>query len=141
MTDELLPRPLPELSEMNGYFWRSGSSGRLQIRRCGDCGTYHHPYQGACHVCGSRNVKPEEVSGRGTVIAVTINYQPWFPKVPVPYVLALVELEEQADIRLMTNLVGVAVEDAKAGMSVEVCFEQYGEIFVPQFRRCEGDPE
>ncbi|AUW60035.1 DNA-binding protein [Sphingobium sp. SCG-1] len=123
---------------MNNYFWTSGRVGKLQIRRCGECGTYHHPYQGACHICGSRNVGPREVSGRGTVVAVTINHQPWFPGVPVPYVLALVELEEQASIRLMTNLPGVSVEEAKPGMQVEVCFEQHGEIYVPQFRKAGG---
>lgn len=138
MTTEQLGRPLPELSEMNSYFWTGGRNGSLQIRRCGDCGTWHHPYQGACHVCGSRNVGPQAVSGRGTVVAVTINHQPWFPHVPVPYVIALVELEEQLDIRLMTNLVDVPVTDAGAGIAVEVCFEQYGEIFVPQFRRVGG---
>ncbi len=129
-----IARPLPVLSEMNSYFWTSGKDGKLRIRRCGDCGTFHHPYQGACHACRSRNVAPAEVSGRGTVVATTLNYQPWFPAVEVPYVIALVELEEQSNIRLMTNLPGVPIEEAGAGMKVEVCFEQHGDIFVPQFR-------
>lgn len=135
MTDGIpIPRPMPELCEMNSYFWTGGKDGKLYIRRCGDCGTWHHPYQGACHICGSRNVAPEPVSGKATVVAVTINHQVWFPQVPAPYIIALVELAEQSNIRLMTNLPGVVIEDAVPGMEVEVCFEQYGEIYVPQFR-------
>lgn len=141
MSDEKekrIPRPLPVLSEMNSHFWTGGRDGKLMIRRCGDCGTYHHPYQGACHACGSRNVGPQPVSGRGTVVAVTINHQPWFPQVPVPYVIALVELEEQSDIRLMTNLVDVPVDEAAPGMKVAACFEQYGDVHIPQFRAIRG---
>jgi uncharacterized OB-fold protein len=126
------PRPLPVVTEMTGYFWTGGSDGRLKILRCGGCGVYIHPYQGACDKCGSPDVKPVAVSGRGTVLSVTVNHQPWFPAVPVPYVIAVVELEEQANIRLMTNL-EVPPEEARPGMPVKVYFEQHGEIFVPQF--------
>lgn len=133
MTPPPLPRPLPQINEMNQYFWHGGASGRLHILRCGGCGRYHHPYVAACSHCLSRDVKPTAVSGRGTVLAVTINHQPWFPHVPVPYALALVELEEQADIRLVTNLTNLPLEAAEPGLKVKVWFEQHGEIFVPLF--------
>jgi uncharacterized OB-fold protein len=126
------PRPLPVVNEMTAYFWKGGADGRLKILRCGDCGVYIHPYQGACDKCGSSGVEPVAVSGRGTVLAVTINHQPWFPAVPVPYVIAVVELEEQANIRLMTNL-DVPVGAARSGIPVKVYFEQHGEMFVPLF--------
>jgi uncharacterized OB-fold protein len=128
-----LARPLPEINEMNQHFWCGGADGHLHIMRCGNCGRYHHPYVAACSECLSRDVKPAAVSGRGTVLSVTINHQPWFPNVPVPYALALVELEEQADIRLLSNILNASWEDVKPGMTVKVCFEQHGEIFVPLF--------
>jgi uncharacterized protein len=129
-----LARPLPALNEMNGYFWTSGRDGRLRILRCQACGHYIHPYAAACPTCRSDDLEPEPVSGRGVVTSVTINHQPWFPHVPTPYVVALVELEEQHDIRLVTNLLTCPVEDVRAGMAVEVYFEPHGEIFVPLFR-------
>jgi uncharacterized OB-fold protein len=128
-----LGRPMPVISHMNHYFWCGGADGRLHIMRCGDCERWFHPYQAACAECGSRNVRPEAASGRGTVIATTINHQPWFPHVPVPYVFALVELEEKGPVRLATNLMTVAVEDARAGMAVQVYFEQHGDVFIPLF--------
>lgn len=126
------PRPLPQLNEMNAYFWRGGADGQLRIIKCEACALYIHPYQATCHKCGSSEVGPVAVSGRGTVLAVTVNHQPWFPAVPVPYVIAVVELEEQADIRLVTNL-DIPPEDAKPGLAVKVYFERHGDIFVPLF--------
>lgn len=131
--EAVLGRPLPVINEMNDYFWRGGSDGRLRIMRCGACGIWFHPYQAACRECGSRDVGPQPASGRGTVIAVTVNHQPWFPHVPVPYVVALVELEERGPVRLVTNMIGVPVDRVRPGMAVQVRFEQHGDLFIPLF--------
>ena len=40
------------------------------------------------------------MSGRGTVFTYTVNHQPFNPAVPVPYVIAIVQLDEQADLRI-----------------------------------------
>ena len=128
-----LARPLPKINEMNRHFWCGGADGRLHIQRCQSCGRYHHPYVSVCPGCRSRDVKPEAVSGLGTVLSVTINHQPWFPHVPAPYALILVELDEQSDIRLMSNLANAPLEAAKPGLRVKVGFQQYDEIFVPVF--------
>jgi len=52
----------------------------------------------------------------------------------VPFVFAAVELIEQAELYVFTNIVGCSVEDVRIGMAVEVIFEQHGDIFVPLFR-------
>ena len=123
---------------MNEHFWRGGKDGRLRILRCGDCGWYIHPFAARCTRCSSANVSPEPVSGKGTVIGFTINHQPWVPNVEVPYVVALVELAEQANVRLMTNLPECEPDEVAVGMAVEVYFEQQDEIFVPLFRPAGG---
>jgi uncharacterized protein len=74
------------------------------------------------------------VSGRGTVFTFTINRHPFNPAVPVPYVIAIVELAEQAKLRFTTNLIECDIEDVHIGMAVEVAFEQAGEAWVPLFR-------
>ena len=128
-----LTRPLPAITEMNDYFWRGGADGALHILRCQDCGTYAHPYVGRCRHCGGKAMAPEGVSGRATVVGFTINHQQWFPHVPTPYIVAIVTIDEQADIYLVTNIVNSPVEAMKIGMPVRVLFEQYGDIFVPIF--------
>jgi uncharacterized protein len=126
-------RPLPLPTEMNAYFWQGGADGRLHILRCQACGTWIHPYAARCPNCRSADVAPEPVSGRGAVIGFTVNHQPWIPDVPVPYVVALVELEEQANLRLMTNLPLIPIEAVRVGLAVKVYFEPHGDIYVPLF--------
>jgi uncharacterized OB-fold protein len=59
------------------------------------------------------------------------------PAVPVPYVIALVELEEQADLRIATNIVGCEPDSVHIGLPVDVRFERQevdGEgVFFPLF--------
>jgi uncharacterized OB-fold protein len=119
---------------MNSYFWRSGESGGLQILRCSDCGTWIHPFAGLCPKCRSAGLAPQPVSGRGKVAGYTVNHQPWYPDVPTPYVIALVELEEQANIRLVTNMPTCPIEAVRIGLPVEVYFEQHEDVYVPLFR-------
>ena len=53
----------------------------------------------------------------------TINHQPWYPGLDPPYVVAIVEIDEQPDVRLMTNIVNCGVEKVYVGMPVRVLFE------------------
>lgn len=129
-----LDRPLPIINEMNEYFWKGGADGRLHILRCSSCGLYFHPYQAICNVCGSKKVRPEPVSGRGTVLSKTVNYQPWFRHVPTPYAVALIELEERGPVRLVSNIFDCHVDDVIPGMAVEVCFEKHEDLYIPFFR-------
>jgi len=53
----------------------------------------------------------------------------------VPYAVVLVELDEQADLRLPSNLVDCPIENIRPGMTVEVAFEDVtAEISLPKFR-------
>ena len=125
-------RMMPQVTDLNRAFWEGGRQGELLIQRCASCRRWANPPVPACESCGGELVA-EPVSGRGSVFSFTINHQPYNPAVPTPYVVALVELEEQADLRVFTNLVGVAPEEVTIGMPVEVRFEDHGEIFVPVF--------
>lgn len=126
-------RPLPQISEMNQHFWCGGADGRLHILQCGDCRHWIHPYAARCPKCHSAKIAPQPVSGRGTVAGFTVNHQPWIPGVSVPYVVAIVELEEQADVRLMTNMPRTPIDAVRVGLPVKVYFEQDGDIYVPLF--------
>ena len=74
-------------------------------------------------------------SGRATVYSFTVTHQNQAPgfREELPYVLALVELEEGP--RLMTNVVDCAPAEVRIGMPVEVVFEDCTpEITLPKFR-------
>lgn len=126
-------RFLPKINEMNRHFWCGGEDGRLHILRCTPCGTWIHPYAARCPACGAADVAPQAVSGRGRVLSFTINHQQWMPDTPTPYIVAVIELEEQSDLRLMTNLPRTPIEAVRHDMPVRVYFEQHDDIFLPLF--------
>lgn len=127
-------RQLPRLDQENRFFWTAGAEGRLLICRCGDCGVYLHPPRPRCSGCASANVAPAPVSGRGRVAAYTVNEQSWIPGLAVPFVFAAVELEEQAELYVFTNIVNCPVEAVGAAMAVEVIFEHLDDVFLPLFQ-------
>ena len=126
------PRMLPELDDRNRAFWTGGRDGRLLILRDRETGRWVHPPERVAPEQLAR-LRAEPVSGKGTVFTFTVNHHAYHPEVPVPYVIALVELNEQEGLRLPANVVNCAVEDVRIGMRVRVAFEDFGEIFVPVF--------
>lgn len=126
--------PAPLLNDDNRAFWTGGRDGELRIVRCNDCGYYIHPPSPRCPRCLGDDVGPAAVSGRGVVYTFTVNRREWSPGLEVPYVVAIVQLDEQSDLRLMTNIVGCSPEAVAIGMPVQVEFREQGEAYVPVFR-------
>jgi uncharacterized OB-fold protein len=126
-------RVLPRVTDLNRHFWTGGAEGQLRFLRCRPCGTWVHPPAPVCPVCLARDVAPSAVSGRASVVTVTLNHQPWVPAPDHPYVIAIVEMEEQPGLRLMTNVVNCPPETVRIGMPVRVVFEAHGDVYVPLF--------
>lgn len=130
-------RILPKLSDWNRDFWTGGARGELRFWRCQDCRTYIHPPQPICPACYSKNVKTESVSGDATLATFSVNHQPWMPGPELPYIVAIVEIVEQPSVRLTTNLVNCAPDDAHIDMAVRVTFEHHpdadGDVYIPLF--------
>jgi uncharacterized OB-fold protein len=128
MADDAPPvipaRMLPKLDEHNRAFWTGGADGQLTIARCVSCSLWVNPPAADCPDCGAL-LAPHAVSGHGTVFTYTINYQQFNPAVPVPYVIAIVELDEQADLRIATNIVDCQPDSVYIGLPVEVRFERH----------------
>jgi len=125
------PRPAPESLP----YWQAAKEHRLALPKCEDCSQFWFPPSRTCPHCLSTNVSFQNVSGRGKVFSfVTFHrvYRPAFAE-DVPYVVALVELEEGP--RVLTNILGVTHEDVRCEMPVEVVFDDYDEeVSIPKFR-------
>ena len=126
--------PVPRIDDENEASWTGGIDGYLEITRCADCGYYVHPPAPRCGRCYSHRVAPARVSGRGRVYTFTVNEHAWMPELEVPYVIAVVELEEQAGLRVLSNIVGCPPDDVSIDMPVHVEFVERGAAFVPVFR-------
>ena len=86
-----------------------------------------------------RDLEVRSVSGRASLLSWTVNHQPWIPGFDPPYVIALVAIEEQPTLRLMTNIVDCKIENLVDGLQLEVVFENAGEgVFLPLFKPVDG---
>jgi len=130
-------RVLPKLTDQNRHFWQGGQQGELRFLRCRPCRTWIHPPSPVCPDCLGKDLGVEAASGRATVLTFTLNHQPWVPSPDHPYAIAIVELEEQVGLRLMTNVVHCPAEDVRIGMSVRVVFEEHEDVWFPLFEPAE----
>src|SRR5579862_7497244 len=125
-------RMLPRLTEHNRAFWTGGREGELRIQYCAACARWVHPPTGRCPGCGGELVA-RAVSGRGTVFTYTVNMHQFHPDVSPPNMIAIVELVEQDDLRIPTNVVNAEEAELYCGLPVRVLFERHGEIYYPVF--------
>jgi len=130
-------RKLPVIDTESGFFWTLGKTGVLHIQRCGDCGHWQHPPLPCCSCCHKENVAPQPVSGHGRVATFTINHEPWHAGMEVPFCFAAIELDEQDELYVFSNVMG-PVNCVHIGLRVNVCFEQHDDIFLPLFQPLEN---
>jgi len=131
VSDRPLPLPDPETA----FFWEATARRKLEILRCQSCKTWVHYPKPSCWNCSSGDLKPEEVSGRGTVYSYTVTHQD-VPGYTAPFAVVIVELEEQAGLRMVSNVVDVPPDDVRIGMPVEVTFQPVAEdVWLPLFKK------
>ncbi|HEY2331187.1 MAG TPA: OB-fold domain-containing protein [Acidimicrobiales bacterium] len=118
--------PLPSPDPLTQFFWDGVEQHKLMILRCDNCGTYIHLPRVICRVCLSRSLTPAEVSGRATLATWTSPAQPFDPyyRMHLPYVLAVVELVEQKNLKMVSNIVDANEEDLRIDMPLEVVFRE-----------------
>jgi len=130
-----IEKPLPVIDHDSAPYWEAAHEGRLDIPLCGDCGKHHFYPRAICPYCHSDNLKFDTVSGRGEVHTFTIARRPAGPAFgdDVPYVVALIELEEGP--RMMSRIQTDDPEKVRIGAKVEVTFvKATDEITFPYFQ-------
>jgi len=109
---------LPMIEEESRPHWDGLGEGRLVIKRCDACGTFHHYPRPFCPTCWSGEVRWVDASGDATLYTwsmVHVNDLPPFGR-QVPYVAAVVELAEGP--RMMTRIVGCDEAVLAIGMAL-----------------------
>ena len=128
-------KPLPQVTPEMKPFWDAARRHELVVQRCTGCGTHRFPARDICSRCLSRDAAWTPVSGRGSVFSWAIMHQVYHPgfAAEVPYAVVVIELDEGA--RLVSNLVDCAPADIRAGMPVEVVFDDVAsDVSLPKFR-------
>jgi uncharacterized protein len=127
---------LPPADGAGAFFWEGARAGRLLILRCQQCGTYIHLPRPVCRSCGSFDLAPEQVSGRGTLYSYTTTMKAFHPFYVdrLPYVLVTVELAEQPGLMLLSNIAAGNDRPLEFGMDLAVQFEALSpDLTIPVF--------
>ncbi len=120
--------PAPEANPETRPFWDAAAEGRLLLKKCVTCGQVHFYPRAICPFCGSDRTEWVTASGRGTVYSYSV-----MRRVPIPYALAYVTLEE--GVTMMTNIVDGDLDAIRIGQRVTVVFKpSEGGPPVPMFR-------
>jgi acetyl-CoA acetyltransferase/uncharacterized OB-fold protein len=125
---------LPQITPENEFYWKAGADGVLRMRHCTSCDSLIHPPRPACHRCRSTALDTVDLSGRGRIVGVTVNHQPWSAETVEPYALAAVALDEDYRVRITGRVSGVEPDDVAIGQPVEVEFTPVKDVWIPSFR-------
>lgn len=118
------PRMEPPVSDVGAPFWEATKRRELVLQWCKACEAPIHYPRVFCPSCLGDDLEYRPAAGRGKVYACSTMNRPAYPGMEdrVPYVVALVELEEGA--RMMTNIVGCEPDTVRVGMPVQVSWEE-----------------
>jgi len=109
--------PAPAVNAEVKPFFDAAAAGRLVLKKCADCGQYHHYPRAICPHCFSSNTQWVDAKGTGSVYTFSLLRR----GVPVPYCIAYVTLDE--GVSMMTNIVDCDLEAVSVGQRVKVVFK------------------
>lgn len=132
-------KPRPPLRGEERPFFAAAAEGRLIIQRCPVCGRSVFYPRTLCPHCHQGTPAWIDASGQATLYSFSVLHRAGHPgfEAEVPYVVALVDLEE--GVRMMANIVNVEPEEIELGIPLIVTFEHRTDDFaVPQFEPAHG---
>ena len=118
------PSPVPD--EVSKPFWDACNEGRLVVQNCSACSRLQHPPQKACLACGSEaNIEFREMNGRGKIHGYLISHDSRVMMLQEiqPFNLAVIELEDAPEIKMLSHLPGTPTDEIPVGSAVQVEFE------------------
>ncbi|GAA1224949.1 OB-fold domain-containing protein [Prauserella halophila] len=120
-TADAAPVLRPVVTRDNAFFWEGLRDGELRIQRWG--GTLRHP-PGPMPPDGDLEAEPDYVvaAGTGTVYSFLVHHHPPVPGKRLPFVLALVELDE--GVRVLGELHDVDPDEVHIGLAVAASFDR-----------------
>jgi len=129
--------PRPTVTRDSAGFWDACRRHELAIQRCADCGAFRHPPEPCCWSCRSFAFVWQPVSGRGRIFSFAVVHRPFLPALEphVPFTVIVVTLDDAPGVRVVSNLVDAAPEEARIGLEVEVVWDDVdADVTLPRFR-------
>lgn len=119
-----LTKPTPTL--LSAPYWDGCAAGVLRVQRCGNCEKFRFYPTESCPCCGTIGGTWTDMKGTGKVYSwiVVHNSGDAYWSTRVPYVSAIIELDDQQQLYMPGLLTDIDPADVQAGMPVGVWFEQ-----------------
>jgi uncharacterized protein len=117
--------PLPDLSdERTAEYFAGAARGELMLPRCNACNRLVWYPEEECPHCGAHDFTWVPVSGKGRVFTWAVVRRAFLPAFEemVPFVTALVALDDDPAVRIVSYIVDCDPDALSADMPVEVVF-------------------
>jgi len=135
--------PLPDVDDpLTAPFFAGAAAGELRVPQCERCARYVWYPEPVCPECGG-GLQWVVLSGRGTLFSWTVVRRPFLPAFAeqVPFVTALVAVDEDPFVRIVTYVVDIEAEALVADLPLVVDFRPLSfptvpdrSVVVPVFR-------
>ncbi|MEI8241194.1 MAG: OB-fold domain-containing protein [Actinomycetota bacterium] len=129
------PQPLPD-ADTTG-FWEATAEGHLAVCHCQECGLWMMPPLERCRQCAGPTAF-DPIAGTGTLYSFIVQHHRSVPGYfdQLPYVVGLMEIDEQIRVRIPGRVVGIEHGDVKCGLRVraELVPLAGGDFMVPVLR-------
>ena len=125
--------PLPDVADpLTAEYFAGAARGELVVPRCVECDRWVWYPEAKCPACGG-DLAWRPTSGRGSLFSWAVVQRPFLPSFAemVPFVTALVALEEAPDVRIVTYVVDADPSDLRADLPLEVTFRPLSFPTVP----------
>ncbi len=132
-----MPPPLADATTLP--WWEAAAEHRLVVQRCTSCRRTRHPPAPVCPECRSDESDWQELSGRGEVYSYTVVHRPIAAGQELPFVVAVIALEDSGGMRMISNVVDASPDQVEIGMPVELVWEDMSaDLAIPRFRPRSG---
>ena len=136
-----LPGSLPKIHELGpdastAPFWQAAREHRLVVATCDNCGQHRCPPTPFCPTCLAQATTYKHVSGQATIYTYSIVRHAVIPELRdhIPYVIAIVELTDANNTRLLTNIITEHPETLHIGQPVKIAWDDLdNNTTIPRF--------
>jgi len=134
-----VPKPVPIDDRDQQRYWLAAAKGELSLQRCSTCERYVHPPGPGCHHCGSADLVWDDLGSQitGQVYSYVVVHRSFLRSFidDVPYVVALVELDDLDKVRITANIISIDdPSEVEIGMRVRMVWEERPDgVTMPQW--------
>lgn len=117
-------------------FWAGARDQKLLVPCCASCDLIRMPPGPFCPTCGPAPIAWTESAGIGVVHTFTVVRQAFHSDLrgAIPFVVAVVALNDHPAFRLVTNVTGIDPDRLRIGQGVEVWWDEIDEqTVIPRF--------